>query len=390
MIDSPRELAGVVASAARAAVLAVDTEFMSEDTYYPLLCLVSLAWPGGAAVVDALAVDDLSGLGALLADGDRTVVMHGSSQDLPLLRRRAKAVPARLFDTQMAGAFLGYGQSGYGRLVEAVLDTTLPKAAGFTDWSRRPLATDQIAYACQDARLLLPLHEQLRSAAEARGRLAWVEEECVRLVVAGSGERDPLEVWRRVDGARRLKPKELAVLRELAAWREATAARLNIPVGYVARDVVLTTLSMRPPGSLEELSGTRGLSEGQVRKHGRGVMDAIRAGLAQPRDQWPAWPKPPAEEPEGKLISDVLYCWIQKRAGEEDVLPSLLATRDDLDDFRRWIHAGASGEGPAVVQGWRGGLVGQDLLDIVAGRVAVRIERGRVVLERPLGSNQAH
>src|SRR5579871_3750025 len=282
LLTDPAELAALVDEIRAAGRFALDTEFVWERTYRPQLGVVQIATDRGSAILDALALPDLSSLFPLLRDPDVPVVLHGGGQDLEILAVLMGEPVRGVVDTQVVAAFLGYGlQVGLGVLLERVLRVRLRKDQTYTDWTRRPLKPEQLAYAREDVVHLLPLHDRLRAALDQRGRTAWVAEEL-------RGLEDPAhwapvadeERYRGVKGWQRLGGGELAVLRALAAWRERTARHVDIRPHFVANDVVLTTLAGRPVESLEELRGVRGLSPGTVSRHGRGLLAAIREGLA--------------------------------------------------------------------------------------------------------------
>ncbi|MDQ7793193.1 MAG: ribonuclease D [bacterium] len=388
LITTPEGLARLAGDLVGVDAAGLDTEFVSERTYRPVLCLVSLAWPGGEAVVDAIALPDLRPLAPALTRPGFALVLHAASQDLVLLEERLGSVPKFVFDTQLAGAFLGHGQISYERLVQAVLGIRLEGASGYSDWTRRPLSEEQLRYAREDARHLPALHRALATDLDRRGRREWFEEECRLLRERSLTESAAGEAWQRVDGARRLKPSQMAVLRELAAWREDEARRADLPVGYVIRDAALTALAQQAPRDLEALGRVRGMAGGQLRRYGKDLLAAIERGLACPREGWPELPEPPREEPGVRLVSDFLASWVRKRAQEEGLTGSLLATRDDVAALVRWHRAGECGALPRVFAGWRRGLVGDELVDLLEGKLALALVEGGLRLVRP-GSSGA-
>ncbi len=378
LLTDPRELERLAGRLAGETVVGLDTEFVSERTYRPLLCLVSLAWREGEALVDPLALDDLAPLGRALGRPECTVILHAGGQDLPLLARHLGLAPARVFDTQVAAAFLGYGQIAYSRLVQAVLGVRLEGGSGFSEWARRPLSLQQLRYARDDARYLVPLYDALRAELERKGRLAWCEEECAlmreRSLAGPSGEP-----WEKVDGVRRLRPRQLAVLRELAAWREEEARRANVPAAYVMRDAALVALAQQAPRDAEGVGRVRGMTSGQLKRYLPAILAAVERGRGCPRERWPRPAESPQEDPVERTGTDFLSSWVRRRAEEEGITPSLLATREDLSDLVRW-RRGDRDELPRVLQGWRRSLVGQDLLELVEGRTALALVDGQLRL----------
>ena len=363
------------------AVIGLDTEFVSERTYRPVLCLISLAWPGGQALLDVPALGDLSLLGHALGGDGGTVVLHAGSQDLPLLERHLGCRPGRVFDTQVAAAFLGHGQIGYQRLVGEVLGIRLQGDASFTDWTRRPLTREQMDYAREDAAHLAPLYEVLSAELAQRGRLEWCWEECRRLGDRETAEPVPEEAWIRVDGARRLGPRLLAVLRELAAWREREARQSDVPVGFVLRDSTLVALARQAPQDRNGLERVRGMAAGQIRRYGDQLLAAASRGLACPREAWPRPFESPGEDPAVRLATDMLVSWVRKRSADEAITGPLLATREDIAELMRW-HRGLVPRDPQprVLAGWRRSLVGEDLLDLLEGKRALVFQRGELRL----------
>src|SRR5919202_2017433 len=239
--------------------LGIDTEFMPEGRYRPLLCLVQIVIGDEIAVLDPLAGDpwDPQPLAEVLADPAVEIVLHAGRQDVALLRRMWRTDVTNVFDTQVAAGFAGFSaQAGYLGLLHDVLKIRLAKSASFTRWDHRPLTDEQLKYAREDVEHLLPLTDELQRRLEERGRLEWAREECLA-IAASTDERDPDEVWRRLPRATGLDPRERAVARALAAWRERTAAREDRPVGSVLRDPTVVELAKRQPASRRELAQIR-------------------------------------------------------------------------------------------------------------------------------------
>src|ERR1700754_3504465 len=259
--------------------LGLDTEFMPEGRYRPLLCLVQIVVGEHVEVLDPLtSTFDPTPLAEVLADPAIEIVLHAGRQDVAILRREWKTTFTNVFDTQVAAGFAGFSaQAGYSGLLHDVLRIRLPKTASFTRWDARPLTDEQLRYARGDVEHLLPLADDIRSRLEPRGRLEWAREEC-RAVAAASDERDPEEVWRRLPRSAGLDPRERAVARELAAWRERTAAREDRPVGSILRDPTVVELAKRQPAGRRELSQIRGINADVIRRRGPDVLAAIERG----------------------------------------------------------------------------------------------------------------
>lgn len=373
-------LADRVQSAGR---VALDTEFVWERTYRPTLGVVQVATDHECAILDATALPDLSPMFPVLRDPSITVVLHGAGQDLEILALLMGEPMRTVVDTQVEAAFLGYGlQVGLSVLLERVLKVRIRKDQTYTDWTRRPLKPEQLAYARADVVHLLALHDRLRADLEQRGRLEWVEEELRRLEDGARYQAmSDDERFRTVKGWQRLDADELAVLRELAAWRERAARRANIRPNFLANDVVLVTLASRSLEDVEELRGVRGLSAGTVDRHGRNIVAAIRAGHQCPAERWPAPPERVRRQAPPSGLVALLRAAVQAVADRDELASEVIASARDLDALvaRATAKAGAESEQgePALLQGWRRRLVGDTLLSIARGELAMRYDPAR-------------
>jgi ribonuclease D len=319
---------------------------------------------------------------ALLRDPAVPVVVHGGGQDLEIFATLMGEPVRGVVDTQVVAAFLGYGlQVGLSVLLERVLRVRLRKDQTYTDWTRRPLRPEQLTYARDDVVHLLPLYDHLRGELERRGRTAWVEEELRDLEDPTRFSRMPDEErYRTVKGWQRLGGRDLAVLRELAAWRERSAARANIRPNFIANDIVLTSLAARPVGTVEELRQVRGLTGGTVDRHARALLAALRAGRECPEDRWPE----PAERirrrspPPG--LSALLRAAVQAVAEREEIAPEVIASARDIEALGSYAASPGAGRPPDdldVTRGWRRTLVGDTLLAIARGEMAMRYDPAR-------------
>ncbi len=357
--------------------LALDTEFVGEDSFVPKLELIQVATERTAAIIDFPAVQDAGSLDAfweILCDPAVQKVVHAGRQDLDLFAVHAGQIPKPFFDTQIAAAMAGFGaQVAYANLVQRVHGTKLAKAHTFTNWSARPLSSDQLAYALEDVTYLLPIHDHLYSRLTKLGRLDWAHEEFSRLEDAvGDIRKEPQERYQRVRGWDTLKPKGAAVLRELAAWREAEARRRNVPRGRVLRDEVLLQLARHPPRQLQELRAVRGLHGSEIDRNGESILATIQAALALPPAAWPVVPKERKPEPESAGLVELLQAVMKARATEQEIAPSLLATTADLQalvEAKDRAHLDLP-----LLRGWRRELLGQLLLDVLEGRVTVMVD----------------
>ncbi len=358
--------------------LALDTEFVGEDSFVPKLELIQVATDATAAVIDFPAVRGESALAMfweIVCDPASQKIVHAGRQDLDLFAVHAGQVPKPFFDTQIAAALVGYGpQVAYANLVQRVHGAKLDKAHTFTNWSARPLSQAQLAYALEDVTFLLAIHDHLHARLSKFGRLQWVGEEFSRLENAvGETRREPQARYQKVRGWDSLKPKSAAVLRELAAWREEEAKRRNVPRGRVMRDEVLLQLARHPPRSLQELRGVRGLHGGEVDRHGETLMAVIKAALELPPSAWPEVPRERKSEPESAGLVELLQAVIKARAMEEEIAPTILGTTADLQALVDARGNPSSLDLP-LLKGWRHLLVGNLLLDVLDGKLALRID----------------
>jgi ribonuclease D len=367
--------------------LGLDTEFVSEGRYRPLLCLVQAAVgpPGAEARVEVL--DPLDGfdhgpLAEIVADPEIEVVVHAGGQDVAILRRAWGIRPRNLFDTQIAAGFAGYSaQAGYGNLLSRVTGVQLSKSAGFTRWDRRPLTAEQLEYARSDVQDLLALADTLRERLDAAGRLEWAREECRRLEDI-SDERDPEEAWRRLPRVAQLRPRARAVAREIAAWRERTAAEENKPLGSILSDVALVELARRQPQAVGELQAIRGVRPDLGRRRGEVVLDVIRRGREKPPPELDDWTR---VEPEPSDAPRIALCeaLVRHRVNEAGLAYELVASRADLTAIAVAAREESAEPSVRTLRGWRRDLVGAELLDLLGGRVSLRVDpRGGVTPAR--------
>jgi ribonuclease D len=356
---------------------AMDTEFHRERTYHPRLALVQVAWDGGSALVDPLAVD-VTRLARLL-EGPPLAVLHAAQQDLDVLSRTVGAVPARLFDTQLAAGFLGYATPSLASLLAGELRVRLPKGDRLTDWLHRPLTAEQTEYALADVDHLLALHDRLVAQLTELGRLGWAEEECELLRTRPTGPAEPEQAWRRLKDLRSLNPRARGVAAAVAAWRERRAAAIDQPLRSVLPDLAVLGIAQRAPRTMEELRRCRGVDE----RHTRGqpaadLLAAVAVGVAGP----------PPPEPDGaeealdralRPAATLVSAWISQLARDERIDTSLLGTRSDILDL-------LSGAADArLAHGWRAELVGDGVRRLVHGEAAIAFDgRGNLLLvDRP-------
>jgi ribonuclease D len=372
--------AELINRARQAGRLALDTEFMGEGRYRTLLCLIQLAAPersdGGEsiALVDPLSEDvDLGPLAGALADPDVRIVVHSGRQDIALLRRELRCEVPNIFDTQVAAGFAGLGaQTSYDSLLADVLGLRVAKTASFTRWDARPLSAEQLAYAREDVVHLLELARELERRLDELGRLAWALEEC-RPLSAVSDERDPQVIFERLPRVGGLNASARAVARELVEWRERTAERQNRPVQGVLSDAGLVEVARRRPASGEDLAKIRGVGASAQGRRARELLDAVARARRRPADPPPHGPRSPQSKPEDLPLVALAESLARTRAREAGLAYELLATRADLQAIVTSVRTGAERPDVRTLRGWRAQLAGNDLLELLEGRIALSV-----------------
>ena len=378
-ITTTKKLADACARMARHPFVTVDTEFLRESTYYPQLCIAQMASIDEAVVIDALASGiDFTPFFALMADPNVVKVFHAARQDIEICWHEAGLIPSPIVDTQVAAMVLGYGDSiSYDQLVQRVTGDNLDKSHRFTDWTRRPLSEAQLTYAVSDVTHLRDVYLTLCADLEKRGRSDWMREEMKVLTSPETYRFEPEHAWERLK-TRVRKPKELAVLIEVAAWREREAQERDVPRGRVLKDDVIGDIAVQAPTTTERLAGLRSLPKGFERsKWGEAIVEAVRLGLARDPKTLPRLerPKPPIN---GQATVELLKVLLRMTAERHGVAAKVIATVDDLDR----IAADDTADVPAL-SGWRRELFGNKALALKHGRLSLAIEKGRVVaLER--------
>jgi ribonuclease D len=365
----------------RSNFVAVDTEFMRENTYWPDLCLVQIGDLEEAAAIDPKADGiDLSPLLRLLVDNEDVLkVFHAGGQDVEIVYNLTGKTPHPLFDTQIAAMALGLGeQVGYSNLVESLLGQTLDKGARFTDWARRPLDKRQIDYAIGDVTHLATLFPKILERLRRTGRGAWLDEEMERLADAAKYENDPALAWKRVRISSR-KAEVLGRLKALAAWREEEARSKNLPRGRIMKDETLADVAAHPPADQEALARVRGLSAGwRSNDIGARMMAALASAKEMPAAEMPTREdRQPGLGKEGALVADLLKLLLKIKTRESNVAARLLARSEELEAL-----AAGRRDGLAILQGWRFDEFGRDALDLVEGRLAFAIRGGKLVMTR--------
>lgn len=374
-ITTSKELADTCARLARHPFVTIDTEFLRETTYYPLLCVAQMASADEAVVVDALAEGiDLAPFFALMTDEKVVKVFHAARQDLEIVWNMAGVIPHPIFDSQVAAMVLGYGDSiSYDQLVQRITGDTLDKSNRFTDWTRRPLTEAQLTYAISDVTHLRDVYLALSDDLKKRGRTEWVEAEMAILTSPETYRMDPDNAWERLK-TRVRKPKELAILIEVAAWREREAQTRDVPRGRVLKDDVIGDIAVQAPTTMERLAGLRSLPKGFERSRwGEAILEAVKRGLERDPKTLPRLDRfRPAQN--GAATVELLKVLLRMTAESHGVAAKVIATVDDLDR----IAADDEADVPAL-KGWRRELFGEKALALKRGQLALAVEKGRVV-----------
>jgi ribonuclease D len=358
--------------------VAVDTEFMRERTYWPILCLVQVAGPTEAAAIDPLAPGiDLTPLLDLMADESILKVFHAARQDVEIFFNLSTRVPKPLFDTQIAAMVCGFGDAAsYETLVGKLAHASLDKSSRFTDWSHRPLTERQIRYALADVVHLRTVYEGLQQRLASNGRAAWFVEEMAELADPATYRSEPGEAWRRFRLRGRVDPRFFGVLRELAAWRETAARQRNLPRGRIMRDEAVLEIAAHTPKTTEALARSRSLGKGVAEgRLGNEILEAVQRGLANSKAlEVPAPSRADTPPGIGPLI-ELLRVLLKQRCEEHQVAQRLLATAEDLEA----IAADNNASTPAL-SGWRYDIFGKDALALKHGRLALTVQRNRITL----------
>lgn len=375
LITDTAALAEFCSSLASETYVTVDTEFLRESTYWPKLCLVQVAGSARAAAVDALAPGiDLQPLLDLMADESVLKVFHAARQDLEIFFQLMGALPTPLFDTQVAAMVCGFGDSiAYDRLVMALTGANVDKASRFTNWAERPLTDAQLDYALSDVTHLRDVYAGLNRRLEESGRTDWLDDEMAILNDPGSYQTEPEMAYLRIK-SRTTKPRFVAVLQKVAAWREREAQTRNQPRNWVVRDDALLNIAAQMPTTTQALGRVRGLGKGQAEgRIGREIIEAVQAGIDLPPGDRPKAREPQPEGARATASADLLRVLLKGCCDRHDVAPKLIASSSDLDR----LSAGER-EGIPALEGWRREVFGQHAIDLVEGRLALAYRDGQI------------
>ena len=374
-IDTEEQLLNICPQFAQSEFLAIDTEFFRQTTYYPVLALIQICDGQQIAIIDPLAIDDLSPLMDVLYNPDITKVLHSARQDMEIFYNLNQSLPDALFDTQIAAALLGFGeQIGYASLVKQLLHVELDKSQTRTDWLKRPLTKKQIAYAADDVKYLAQLYPVQKNKLLETGRLSWLDKDFQFLSQQSTYTPSPETVWRKTKGFNKLKKQQLAILKNLAAWREKLAIKQNRPRRRVVSDDILTGLSLNPPADAAELYENSGLNSKFLQYNDKDIMLLIQQGLQTPVQDCPTLPAVIRLSQNEEALADCMMAIIHLSANKNHISPHCLCTRKELNVLIRGQRE------LSVLCGWRKELVGNLLLEFLSGQSQLICSDGQLAV----------
>ncbi|MBQ6390544.1 MAG: ribonuclease D [Eggerthellaceae bacterium] len=377
-IASQQELEAFVERAGSSSVLAVDTEFLREKTYYPKLCLMQLATDDEIAIVDPFEVEDLKVLAPLFENEEIVKVFHAGHQDIEIIIYDIGCVPRPIFDTQVAAALLGQAQQiGYSSLVHSLCGVKLKKTDSFKDWSARPLSESQINYAKDDVVYLPKMYKSMKDTLTEKGRMSWLDAEFEEMTDPATYIADERERFRRLKHFTQLSRRQMAAAREIAAWREIEARKRNVPRKWVITDEQIVEACKREPRTIDELFMVRGMRERLTTRDARDIIELAVAALDSAPDTWPEVPNSSKSEPNVDAQVDLLMSIVRIRATEYGVAVPTLASHSDLVEVARGHRKGID-----LLKGWRRELVGAELVDFMEGRLTLSIKNGKVSISK--------
>lgn len=375
-IDDNAGLAQFCSALGQAAYCAIDTEFIRESTYYPELALIQIASEDLLGCIDPLTITDFTPLAEILVRQGLVKVFHSCSQDLEILYQKFGQVPSPVFDTQLAAAVLGYNhQISYADLVQQITGVQLEKKHTRANWTRRPLSRDELDYAMDDVRYLLPVYQELNDKLESTRRRSWIERDLVAMSNADNYEVDQARLWQRLRGVQKLKGEKLQIASDLCRWREQVAQRQNRPRRWIVKDDVIIEIARRKPESLEALSKIPEMNDKTVKRHGEKLLQVIdRAARTDPA-QWPQHNKINNLNSLQMALGDCLMALCRVISEENSIALATLATRKDIDNLI------LNQKSSRLAQGWRFDMAGEKLLEFIHGQSSIGVEDQALKLE---------
>lgn len=372
-IDSNEQLADFCGSIVNAEYCVIDTEFVREKTYYPILSLIQVASEKYMACIDPLVIDNFEPLVSLFQDPDLIKVFHSPSQDLEILYQQFSQVPQPIFDTQLAAAVLGYDyQIGYADLVRQVTGVKLEKKHTRANWNRRPLSRDEIDYAMDDVRYLLPVYQALKTQLADKKRYAWIEKDLLAMTSISNYQVDTDDLWRRLKGVQKLKGVELQIARDLCRWREQKAQQKNLPRRWIVKDDFIIDVARLKPAEIADLDSLRDVNEKFIQKHGDTLLQVVATGQNTPAPEWPVHEAKHSLTTHQQALGDCLMALCRVIAEDNQVALATLATRKDIDSLI------TSRKNSRLSQGWRFSMAGEELLHFIHGQSVLSVRDNRI------------
>ena len=376
VIETTEKLEAFMGKISAAKWLALDTEFLREKTYYAKLCLIQIEAEGHRACVDPLSIGDLSSLTSVLNDPEVTIVLHAAHQDMEILLQLSGKTPSPIFDTQVAAAVLGLGDTmAYARLVEQMLGVAIDKSQVRTDWSRRPLKEAQLKYAIDDVRYLAQIYPMMLEKLNAQNRLEWLDKDFAKASDPETYAINAESRWKKIRGNQVLKRPQLAILRELAAWRENLAEQKDLPRKWIIGDDILIDLARQNPKSSQEIGQIRGINADRTKKYHQKWLELIKKGAETPESEWPELPRSKKPTPTQNGVIDLLMLVIQIEAKKQGITPAVIAGRKQVASM---IQAGQT----KLSDDWRGEIVNDTFARVLAGELVLSIDNSKLTLKQ--------
>ena len=375
VIETTEKLEAFMGKISAAKWLALDTEFLREKTYYAKLCLIQIEADGHRACVDPLSIDDLSSLTDVLNDPEITIVLHAAHQDMEILLQLSGKTPTPVFDTQVAAAVLGLGDTmAYARLVEQMLGVAIDKSQVRTDWSRRPLKEAQLKYAIDDVRYLAQIYPMMLEKLESQNRLEWLDKDFAKASDPETYAINANQRWKKIRGNQVLKRPQLAILRELAAWRENLAEKKDLPRKWIIGDDILIDLARQNPKNSQEIGQIRGINADRTKKYHQTWLELLKKGAESPESEWPELPRSKKPTPTQNGVIDLLMLVIQIEAKKQGITPAVIAGRKQVANM---IQSGNT----KLSDDWRGEIVNDTFARVIAGELVLGLENSKLVLK---------
>jgi len=372
-LDTDADLQSYCKSIKSVTTLFIDTEFIREKTYAPVLCLIQVATEDTLACIDPLSISNLDPFLDLIFNPDIMKVFHAPRQDLEIFYNLRKSTPKPLFDTQVAATLLGHAdQIGYGNLVNALLKVSLDKKYARTDWTQRPLSIEQLEYAINDVIYLREIHALIVRHLTENNRIDWLKDDFNFLSADSTFEVKPDTIWRKVKGNNKLNGLQRAVLQDLAAWREERAISSDKPRKWILSDDVILSLAQHQPDSNTSLNKIRGLTDGTIKKSGSRLIEIIKQSKTRSQDSWPELPKFIKTTTQQDALIDCMMAMVRLCAAKEKIAASMLCSKKELE---KWLIAD---EAILLLSGWRYQLAGKQVTDFLQGNIEISCDKNKL------------